>query len=195
MTNEHTSLEKYTSHTLCERVVCERWVGDWTDCNILTPSSSVYSSTSFLILLGCPTGGPDGPSLLLGAGSQCLELQLELRPQLTPTMAPGYIIVWHPTASCRRRICTEFNPSTCQGDIFDRMRLFLDWRLGRSSICYTCSRDWTCNLPMFSTKRLRSITPCWTIQIEFWGLISLMFPSTYEFGLVSLTVYQTLWAI
>ena len=31
----------------CVRVMCERWVGDWTDCNILTPSSSVFSSTSF----------------------------------------------------------------------------------------------------------------------------------------------------
>ena len=31
----------------CERVMCERWVGDWTDCNILTPSSSVFNSTSF----------------------------------------------------------------------------------------------------------------------------------------------------
>ena len=76
MTNEHTSLEKYTSHTLCERVVCEMWVGDWTDCNILTPSSSDYSSTSFLILLDCSTGGPECPSPLLGAGSHCLELQL-----------------------------------------------------------------------------------------------------------------------
>ena len=47
MTNEHNSLEKYTSHTLFERVVCERWVGDGTDCNILTPSSSDYTSTSF----------------------------------------------------------------------------------------------------------------------------------------------------
>ena len=27
--------------------MCEGWVGDWTDCNILTPSSSVFSSTSF----------------------------------------------------------------------------------------------------------------------------------------------------
>ena len=28
--------------------MCERWVEtDWTDCNILTPSSSVFSSTSF----------------------------------------------------------------------------------------------------------------------------------------------------
>ena len=27
--------------------MCERWVGDWTNCNILTPSSFVFSSTSF----------------------------------------------------------------------------------------------------------------------------------------------------
>ena len=51
MTNEHTSLEKiYLSHFIrkgCESAVCERWVGDGTDCNILTPSSSDYSSTSF----------------------------------------------------------------------------------------------------------------------------------------------------
>ena len=50
MTNEHTSLEKYTSHFIwngCERVMRERWVGDRTDCNILTPSSSVFGSTSF----------------------------------------------------------------------------------------------------------------------------------------------------
>ena len=47
MTNEHTSLEKYTSHTLFVRVACEGRVGDWTDCNILTPSSPDYSSTFF----------------------------------------------------------------------------------------------------------------------------------------------------
>ena len=36
LTNEHNSLEKYTSHTLfskglqksCERIMCERWIGD-----------------------------------------------------------------------------------------------------------------------------------------------------------------------
>ena len=27
--------------------MCERWVGDWTNCNILTPNSSILSSTSF----------------------------------------------------------------------------------------------------------------------------------------------------
>ena len=93
-------------------------------------------------------------SPLSGAGSHCLELQLELQLQLTPTatdsnnlkpsVAPGYIIVWPPPASCGRRICTEFIPSTGQGDIFDRRHLFLDWRLGRRSICYSfifCSRN------------------------------------------------------
>ena len=62
MTNEHTSLENIslTLSKSLERVVCERWVGDWTDYNIVTPSSSDYCSTSFLILLGCSTGGPEG---------------------------------------------------------------------------------------------------------------------------------------
>ena len=49
-------------------------------------------------------------------------------------MAPGYIIVWRPPASCERCNCTEFNPSRWHPDIFDRMHLFLDWRLGRKSI-------------------------------------------------------------
>ena len=30
-------------------------------------------------------------------------------------VAPGYIIVWHPPASCERHICTEFNLSTVKG--------------------------------------------------------------------------------
>ena len=33
-----------------------------------------------------------------------------------PSVAPGYIIVWPPPTSCGRRNCTEFNPSTGQGD-------------------------------------------------------------------------------
>ena len=55
MTNEHSSLEKYTSHTLFEMI--EKglrkgyvWEVSWRlnrGCNILTPSSSVFSSTSF----------------------------------------------------------------------------------------------------------------------------------------------------
>ena len=125
-------------------VVCERWVGDWTDCNILTPSSSDYSSISFLILLGCSTAGPEGSSPLLRAGSQCLELQLELQLQLTPTYSN---CLWHRVISLfEAHLLPEsvaFAPNSTRPrsslylDIFDRMHLFLDWRLGRRSICYT----------------------------------------------------------
>ena len=153
--------------------MCERWVGDWTDCNILKPSSSDYSSTFFLILLGCSTGSSEGPNPQLGAGSHCLELQLEL--QLTDSnwlelsVAPGYIIVWHPSASCGRRICTEFNPSTCQGDIFERMHLFLDWRLGRRSICYSlCVSCGPASEPTFKKALCRTCI----ITVTF-GLIAL----------------------
>ena len=44
-----------------ERVMCERWVGDWINCNVLTTSSFVFCSTSFLVLLGYSVGGPESP--------------------------------------------------------------------------------------------------------------------------------------
>ena len=55
MMNEHTSLEKYSSHILFEMVAKGLqkgyvWEVSWRlnrDCNILTPSSSIFSSTSF----------------------------------------------------------------------------------------------------------------------------------------------------
>ena len=60
-------------------------------------------------------------------------------------MAPGYIIVWYPPASCGRHICTEFNPSTAKVIPWylrpDAPVIYtgpsLIWRLGRGSICYT----------------------------------------------------------
>ena len=39
----HFFRKMYLSHFIrkgCKRVMCERWVGDWTNCNILTPPSS-----------------------------------------------------------------------------------------------------------------------------------------------------------
>ena len=145
MTNEHTSLEKYTSHTLfskglrkgCERVVWVRWVGDGTDCNILTPSSYDYSSTSFSFCWAAQPGVTEGrkPSAWSWFSLRRTATATDSNsPKLS--VAPGYIIVWHSPASCGRRICTELNPSTGQGDIFDLMHLFLDWRLGRRSIYY-----------------------------------------------------------
>ena len=123
MTSEHSSLEKYTSHTLFEMVAKGLqkgyvWEVSWKlnkDCNILTPSSSSYSSTSFLFCWAARSGVLRAHSTLLGAGS----LNSNLSPTATTDskltelpIAPGYIIVWHPPASCERCICTQFNPST-----------------------------------------------------------------------------------
>ena len=163
MTNEHTSLEKYTSHTLFSKgvakglmfLVCERWVGDGTDCHILTPSSSVLLQNFFLILLDCSTGVQRAQTLCLALAlttascpqlrlklelnSACLELQLtqtvcgtRLYNCLTPTC-----FLW---ASHLHRI-QPVHKSRWYSDNFDRMHLFLDWLLGRRSICYI---TWQC---------------------------------------------------
>ena len=118
MTNEHTSLEKiYLSHFIRngrERVTkgCEKWVGDWTKTATYWPpvplSLAALLSRSVRLL----NRGPWGLSPLLGAGSHCLELQQTDSNSTELPVAPGYIIVWHPPASCERRICTQFNPST-----------------------------------------------------------------------------------
>ena len=53
----------YLSHFIrkgCEMVMCERWVGDWTDCNILTSSSLAALFFSFCWLLNWGSWG-SGP--------------------------------------------------------------------------------------------------------------------------------------
>ena len=92
------------------------WEVSWRlnkHCNILTPSSFVFSSTSFSFCWAAQSGVLRANSPLLGAGSLYSILSLTNWLQLTELpVAPGYIIVWHPPASCERRICTQFNPST-----------------------------------------------------------------------------------
>ena len=85
-----------------ERVMCERWVGDWTNCNILTPSSSVFSSTSFSFCWAAQ------PGVLRAHSLHLISYWLQLTELL---VAPGYIIVCRSPASCERGICTQFNPS------------------------------------------------------------------------------------
>ena len=132
MTNEYSSLEKiYLSHFIIERVakglmlvMCERWVGDRTDCNILTPipltiAALLPHSARQL------NRGPEGPNPLFEAGSPCLELQFEL--QLTQTVFGTWLyycitltcFVW---ASQLHRI-QLVHRSRWYPDIFDRMHL------------------------------------------------------------------------
>ena len=117
MTNEHTSLVKYTSHTLYEIVakgLCVRG-------ELETEQTATYWSPvplSLAALLSRSAGLLDRRSW--GPIALCWELVLSTASyhQLTDSnqtehpVAPGYIIVWRPPASCERRICTQFNPPT-----------------------------------------------------------------------------------
>ena len=102
MTNEHTSLEKYTYHTLFEMVskgLCVRG-------ELETEQTATYwppVPLSLAALLSCSAG-------LLNRGSLCCVLVLPTNSNLS--VAPGNIIVCRPPASCGRHICTQFNPST-----------------------------------------------------------------------------------
>ena len=113
MTSEHTSLEKYTSHTLFDMVekgLCVRGELE-KDCNILTRSSSVFNSSSFSFCCsvqpGTPRVQPSAKSWFSLPRTATTDSKLTELP-----LAPGYIIVWSTPASCERRICTQFNPST-----------------------------------------------------------------------------------
>ena len=112
MTNEHTSLEKYTSHALFKMAA----KGLCVSGELETEQTATYwppVPLSLAALLSRSAG-------LLNRGSwgpiaRCCVLVLSTASYLQLTnlsVAPGYIIVWHPPASCGRHICTQFNPST-----------------------------------------------------------------------------------
>ena len=76
----------YHSHFIrngFERVMRERWVGDRTNCSILTSSSFVFSSTSFSFCWAARSGVLRVHSPLLGAGSPYSILSPTNWPQLT----------------------------------------------------------------------------------------------------------------
>ena len=94
------------------------WEVSWRlnkNCNILTPSSSDYNSTSFSFFWAAQLR-PLRAQRLLGPGSHSFELQ-QLTPnndlQLTRTSC-GTGLYNCLTSICfsERHICTQFNPST-----------------------------------------------------------------------------------
>ena len=104
----------YLSHFIrngCERVMCERWIGDWTKTETYWPpillSLPAFLSRSARLLNRRPWGSSSLLSLVLTASNCNNWLRLTELP-----VAPGYIIVWHSPASHERHICTEFNPPT-----------------------------------------------------------------------------------
>ena len=106
-------------------VICERWVGDGTDWNILTPGSSGHSSTSSSFCWAAQPGswGPKPsvcrllslrhlvPNCDWNSNCDCNSnwtLSASDSNWLKPSVVPGYIIVCRTPASCGRHMCTEF---------------------------------------------------------------------------------------
>ena len=117
MTNEHTSLEKYTSYTLLEMVVKGLWVrGELETEQTATYWPPVPLSLAALLsrcagLLNRVSWRPIALCWVLVL-STASYLQLTDSNSLNLSEAPGYIIVWYPPASCGCHICTQFNSST-----------------------------------------------------------------------------------
>ena len=144
MTNEHSSLEKYTSHTLYERVakgLCVRGELETEQTATYWPQVPLSLAALLSHSAGLLNRGSWGPHPLLGAGSHCFELtptnstlrDTRLYDCLTPTC-----FLW-------RRNCTEFNQSTVKvipwylrpvaPVIYKGASLI--WQLGRGPICNT----------------------------------------------------------
>ena len=136
-TSGHSSLEKYTSHFI-ERVVSERWVGDWTELQHMTPpNSSGYNGISFPF----SWAAQPGVQPLLGHGSHSSIffptdlnfLSLEL--------------IWHLPTSCERHNSHLIQPVDSQAYppiSSTGCTCYLHWcifhltaRPGRRSICNT----------------------------------------------------------
>ena len=126
----HSSLEKYTSHFiwkgskgLLKVLLCEKWVGGWTELQHIG-----HSSVSFPFSVAAQPGAW-GPSLS--------SFQHLLSNWLTSCLHPGYIIVRRPP-SCGRHKSPSIQPIHGQGYILiflDRVHLFtqvhfLFWQLG-----------------------------------------------------------------
>ena len=128
-----------------------------TDCHILTQSSLTIAALHSHLGWGCSTVGYWGPKpsvwSWLARGHlvpNWLQLQLNY-DSLKPSVAPGYIIVWYPPASCGRTHLHRIQPRPQFKGIFRYLRpdapvfavvlliytgASLDWWLCQGSICY-----------------------------------------------------------
>ena len=152
MTNEHTSLEKYTTHTLfskglrkgcywlCVRgeLETEQTATYWLQVSLTIPVLLSHSA-------GCSTGDHWGPQAL------CLELVLTASNcnsnsncnwHQLPQAVCGTWLYNHMTYTCflwalQLHQVQPVHRLRGYPGIFDRMHLFLDWRLVRGPICYS----------------------------------------------------------
>ena len=90
-----------------EDIICERWVGDWTELQHIDPHSYGHSSISFQFSWAAQPGAW-GPSL----SWDMVLIPASFLQLIWTSYRRGYIIIWHPPTSCKHHIHTQFNPST-----------------------------------------------------------------------------------
>ena len=106
------------------------WEVSWKlnkDCNILTPSSSGYNSTSFSFSHASQPAALRAQPLLgpVSHSSNCNNwLQTLISNKLKLPVAPGYIIIWCPPVFSEHHICTQFNP------LFTQVHFLFDSSVG-----------------------------------------------------------------
>ena len=147
MTNEHTSLEKYTPHTLFEMVAKGLQKG-YVWVVSLRLNKLQHIDPHFLLSLAALLSRSPGMLNRASWGpiAFCWEMVLTtsiLSPTLTPTNSNSlshrvislFDIHLHPVSVTSAPNSTR-PQSSLYPDILDRMVGFLDWRLGLRSICY-----------------------------------------------------------
>ena len=142
-TSGHSSLEKYTSHFIWKGskglrrvLLCERWVGDWTELQHIDPDSYGHNSVSFPFSWAAQPGAW-GPCL-------CWDMVLIPASSLQPIWTfcrRDYIIIWRPPTSCERYNSHSIQPLDSQGYLLISLTgctCYLH-RCISSSICNTCT--------------------------------------------------------
>ena len=144
MTNERTSLEKYTSHTLFERVakgLCVRGELETEQTATYWPQVPPTIAALLSHSAGLLNQGSWGPKPSAGSW---FSLPPTLWLQLTRTVCgTGLYNYLTPTCFLWASHLHQIQPvhrSRLYLDVFDWMHLFLDWWLGRRSICYMCKQ-------------------------------------------------------
>ena len=132
--------------------MCEKWVGDGTDCNKLTPSSSGHSSTSFSFCWAAQPGVTEDRKPSAGSWFSLPRTATRIPTnwfQLIQTVCgTGLYNCLTSTCFLWRSSCTEFNPSTVKvlpwylrpDAPFIYTSASLNWQLGRGPICYICTQ-------------------------------------------------------
>ena len=121
--DEQTQFFRKIYLSLCSKgLLCERWVGDWTELQHIDPPT-LLAITAFLSRSPVLRNRVPGVPASTGTWFSFQHLLSNWSDFLSH---PGYVIIWHPPTSCKRHNSHSIQPVDSQGyspDIFDRMHL------------------------------------------------------------------------